>query len=89
MPTLDIDQFDDAPRVGDKVEVTGKVKSINEDDGKVEISYDDVKIVKENKKRKKRSDNNPYDDEVVLEPEMMPQSQSLDEALGQAFPNTQ
>lgn len=89
MPTLDIDQFDDAPRVGDKVEVTGKVKSINEDDGKVEISYDDVKIVKEHKKRKKRSDNNPYDDEVVLEPEMMPQSQSLDEALGQAFPNTQ
>lgn len=92
MPTLDIDQFDEAPNVGDKVRVTGKVKSIDEDTGEVEVTYDDVKIVDE-KKRKKRRDYNTEDDfveeDVVLHPEMMPNTQTLDQALAQSFPNTQ
>lgn len=91
MPTLDIDLFDDAPKVGDKVEVTGKVKSINEDDGKVEVSYDDVSIVgKKHKKRKNYDRNDDYFDETVtVDREMNPNTQSLDQALSQAFPNTQ
>lgn len=91
MPTLDIDQFDEAPNVGDKVRVTGKVKSIDEDSGEVEVTYDDVKIVDE-KKRKKRRDYNTEDelDETVeVSTEMQPNTQTLDQALAQSFPNTQ
>lgn len=88
MPRLDLDMFDDAPKVGDKVKVTGKVESIDEDTGEVEVSYDDVDIVGKEKKRKKRRS---YDteDEIIVETETMPNSQSLDEALSQSFPNTQ
>lgn len=88
MPRLDLDMFDDAPKVGDKVKVTGKVESIDEDTGEVEVSYDDVDIVGKEKKRKKRRS---YDtnDEVVVEMETMPNTQTLDEALSQSFPNTQ
>lgn len=96
MPTIDIDLFDDAPKVGDDVKVLGKVESINEETGDVEISYDDVKIVeKGKKKRKKRRDNDDDDDmdEVIFtrEPAMetMPESQTLDQALAQSFPMTQ
>lgn len=93
MPTLDIDMFDDEPKVGDKIKVTGKVKSIDEDSGDVEVSYDDVNIVDKDdkpKKRRKRRDNRDYfEDEVVVRNEMMPESQTLDQALAQSFPNTQ
>lgn len=91
MPRLDIDLFDEEPKVGNKVRVTGKVESINEDTGMVEVSYDDVKIV-DTKKRKKRRD---YDDDfiddetVIVQNEMEPNTQSLDQALAQSFPNTQ
>lgn len=88
MPRLDLDMFDDAPKVGDKVKVTGKVESIDEDTGEVEVSYDDVNIVGKEKKRKKRRSYDT-DDEVVVEMETMPNTQSLDEALSQSFPNTQ
>lgn len=92
MPRLDIDMFDEDPKVGDKVKVTGKVESIDEDSGEVEVSYDDVKIVDE-KKRKKRRDRDDddiiYDDEVVVSTQMEPNDQSLDTALARAFPNTQ
>lgn len=84
MPKLNIDQFDESPNVGDKVRVMGKVESIDEDSGEVEVSYDDVKIVKE--KRKKRDDE---EEVVVEESEEASNSDSLDNALAQAFPNTQ
>lgn len=93
MPTLSIDMFDDAPKVGDKIKVLGKVKSIDEDTGEVEVSYDDAKIVKKGKKRSRRDndDDDDSEDDVVFtqDPQMMPQSQSLDQALARSFPNTQ
>lgn len=89
MPTLSIDLFDEEPRVGDKVKVMGKVKSIDEDSGEVEVSYDDVKIVDEKKRKKRRNRDDDDFEEVVVETGMPPESQSLDEALSQAFPNTQ
>lgn len=90
MPTLDIDQFDEAPNVGDKVRVTGKVKSIDEDSGEVEVTYDDVKIVDEKKRKKRRDyDVEVEDDTVEVSTEMMPNTQTLDQALAQSFPNTQ
>lgn len=93
MPRLDIDLFDEEPKVGNKVRVTGKVESINEDTGMVEVSYDDVKIV-DTKKRKKRRDYDTDDDfiddeTVIVRNEMQPNTQSLDQALAQSFPNTQ
>lgn len=90
MPRIDIDMFDESPKVGDKVKVMGKVKSINEDTGEVEVSYDDVSIVKKHKKRD-RDDNNDNDDdvEITMDEQVYPESQTLDSALGRAFPNTQ
>lgn len=40
MPTLDIDQFDQPPQVGDTVTITGKVQEVKK--GKVDISYDSI-----------------------------------------------
>lgn len=94
MPTIDIDLFDEDPKVGDKVKVTGKVKSIDEETGEVDISYDDVKIVDEKKRKKRRNRDNDDDDfdddvEIVVDSQNYPQDQSLDSALMRAFPNTQ
>lgn len=92
MPTIDIDRFDDTPKVGDKIKVMGKVKSIDSDSGEVEVSYDDVSIVKKSRKKRDRDnddDDDFNDDEIVLDTQMDPNTQSLDAALGQAFPNTQ
>lgn len=94
MPKLDIDKFDEAPHVGDKIKVTGKVKSIDEDTGMVEVSYDEVKIVDE-KKRKKRKDrdDDDFEDEIVFEETATDMngsnSESLDAALARSFPPTQ
>lgn len=97
MPTIDIDKFDETPKVGDKIRVKGTVKSIDEDNGEVEVTYGDVSIV-DKKKRKKRRDNDDDDwdddddDVVYVRDDMMappPESQSLDNALAQAFPRTQ
>lgn len=93
MPKLDIDLFDEEPKVGNKVRVTGKVESINEDTGMVEVSYDDVKIV-DPKKRKKRRDNDDddfidEDETVIVQNETQPNMQTYDQALASAFPNTQ
>lgn len=88
MPRLDIDMFDDSPKVGDKVKVLGKVKSIDEDSGEVEVTYDDVSIVK--KTRKNRDNDDDSDDvEITMDRQVYPEDQSLDAALGRAFPNTQ
>lgn len=93
MPKIDIDMFDETPKVGDKVKVTGKVKNIDEDSGEVEVSYDEVSIVEKRKKRSDRNDDDDNDDDMdetmTLDTQVYPQSQSLDAALGQAFPNTQ
>lgn len=91
MPILDIDMFDEDPNVGDKVRVTGKVKSIDEETGEVDISYDDVKIVDEKKRKKRRDNDDDMDDdvEIVVDSQNFPQDQSLDTALMRAFPNTQ
>lgn len=92
MPTLDIDMFDENPKVGDKIKVLGKVKSIDEESGEVTVTYDDASIV-DKKKRKKRRDNDDdddFDDEtIVVETQMEPQSQNLDQALSQSFPQYQ
>lgn len=91
MPKLDIDEFDETPKVGDKVKVMGKVESIDEDSGQVEVSYDDVSIVKKRKKNRRDNDEDDDFEEVVVTEEqtMEPNSQSLDAALARAFPNTQ
>lgn len=92
MPKLDIDMFDNEPKVGDKIKVMGKVRSIDEDSGEVEVSYDDVTIVKKNKKRRSDNDDDDDDDVVFVESTKEPgmsNSQSLDAALAQAFPQTQ
>lgn len=95
MPTLEIDMFDNEPKVGDKIKVMGKVRSIDEDNGEVEVSYDDVIIVKKNRKKRRDNDNDDDDDDddVVFvestEEPGMSNSQSLDAALAQAFPQTQ
>lgn len=83
MPRLDIDMFDKAPKVGDKVKVMGKVDSINEDSGEVEVTYDDVTIVK--KSSKKTDDNDSSDDTMTMDMESNPNTQSLDYALSQSF----
>lgn len=92
MPTIDIDKFDETPKVGDKIKVEGRVQSIDEDDGTVEVTYGDVSIMQKRKKRRNRRDDDDDDftDEVVLQETMMPpESQTLDQALAQSFPNTQ
>lgn len=96
MPRLDIDMFDDAPKIGDKVKVLGKVESIDEDSGEVEITYDKASIVKKKKKSSRRNNDDDDDDDdddvdIVYTNEQMPppESQSLDSALARAFPNTQ
>lgn len=89
MPRLDIDMFDDAPKVGDKVKVLGKVESIDEETGEVEVSYDDASIVKKKRKSSNRDDDDDDDVEIVYDTGMPPESQSLDGAMSRAFPNTQ
>lgn len=95
MPRLDIDMFDEDPKVGDKVKVLGNVDSIDEESGEVEVTYDDVKIIDPKKRKKRRNrDDDDDDDEffnerVVVEPQMDPNQQTLDQALAQTFPNTQ
>lgn len=92
MPTIDIDKFDETPKVGDKIKVEGRVQSIDEDDGTVEVTYGDVSIMQKRKKRRNRDDDDDDDftDEVVLQETMMPpESQSLDQALAQTFGNNQ
>lgn len=88
MPKLDIDMFDETPNVGDKVKVLGKIKSIDEESGEVEVSYDDVSIVTERKKSK-NSQNDKYVETNPPDESSMSTSQSLDSALSKAFPNTQ
>lgn len=82
MPTIPLSDFDDAPEIGDKVVVKGKVISIDEDTEEVEISYDSVKI-KNEKKKKRDNDNNDDDDDVVYVRDEM----SVDDALSRSFPN--
>lgn len=88
MPKLNIDMFPKPPKVGDKVKVLGKVENIDEGSGEVEVSYDDVSFV-----NKKSSDNNSQDegssDNNTMDDQTNPESQSLDDALGQAFNKTQ
>lgn len=88
MPKISIDEFDESPKTGDKVKVMGVVKFIDEDSGEVEVSYDDVKIVKKDKKQD-RSDDDNDEIEISMEEEVEPESQSLDAALSRSFPNTQ
>lgn len=85
MPNINLDEFDDAPDIGDRVIVKGKVLSIDEETGEVEISYDSVKI--RNQKKRKNRDNDDDDDDdddvdIVYRDEM-----SVDEALSRSFPN--
>lgn len=81
MPTLNVDQFDTPPHVGDHVKVLGKVKSINDQTGEVDVSYDTVTIVNapKNKKASNNNYNNP-DNTVPMDQQMQPNTQSLDQA---------
>lgn len=87
MPRLDIDMFDKAPKVGDKVKVLGKVDSINEDSGEVEVTYDDVSIVK--KSSKKSDDTESSDETITLDMESNPNTNSLDASLNSYFNQSQ
>lgn len=88
MPTIPLDEFDNAPDIGDKVIVKGKVISIDEETEEVEISYDSVKIRNEKKKKRKDNDNDDDDDDdddvVFVRDEM-----TVDDALSQSFPAQQ
>lgn len=83
MPNISLDEFEDAPEIGDKVIVKGEVISIDEETEEVEISYDSVKIRNEKKKKRKDRDNDDDDDDdvVVVRDEM-----TVDDALSQSFP---
>lgn len=89
MPKLDIDMFDETPKVGDNIKVEGKVESIDKESGEVDVTYGDVSIVEKKKKKTRRDRNNDEDDEIVFEQEMIPNTQTLDQALAQSFPQTQ
>lgn len=89
MPNLDIDMFDSEPKVGDKIKVIGKIKSIS-DEGVVEASYDAVTIINDKKNRSEDDSNDDSNDNTDYKDDgMPPDSQSLDSALSKAFPNTQ
>lgn len=92
MPKLDIDMFDETPHVGDKVKVVGKINSIDEDAGEVDVSYDKVSIMRK-KKRSKNRDNDDDDDDTFFvettDEQMAPNTQTLDDALARSFNRTQ
>lgn len=88
MPKLDIDMFEESPKVGDKVKVIGKINHIDEESGEVDVSYDTVSVVNKRKK-KDRSDDESDDTETPMDEEVVTNDQSLDSALMRAFPNTQ
>lgn len=85
MPTIPLDEFDNAPDIGDKVVVKGKVISIDEESEEVEISYDSVKIRNEKRKKRKDRDNDDDDDDdddrVFIRDDV-----TVDEALARSFP---
>lgn len=84
MPLIPLDEFDEAPDIGDRVIVKGKVLSIDEETEEVEISYDSVKIRNEKRKKRKNRDNDDDDDDdvdVVIRDQM-----TVDDALAQSFP---
>lgn len=84
MPNIPLDEFDDAPEVGDRVIVKGKVISIDEDTEEVEISYDSVKI--RNEKRKKRKDRDYDDDDDDDDVVFVRDEMTVDDALSRSFP---
>lgn len=88
MPKLDIDMFDDEPHVGNKVKVIGKIKSIDEDSGEVEVSYDKVTIVKKHKNRD-NSDDNEDDVTFTETTETSSQPMNIDQAMQNSFGYTQ
>lgn len=93
MPILNIDDFETEPRVGNKVKVIGRVKSIDEDSGEVDVTYDKVTIVKKSKNRKDRDDDDDDDDDIIvrdtMETETEPNQMNLDQALANQFGYTQ
>lgn len=86
MPTINLDEFDEAPDIGDKVIVRGKVLSIDEETDEVEISYDSVKISNEKKRRKRRDNDDDDDDDVDV---VIRDQMTVDEALARSFPPNQ
>lgn len=80
--------FNDAPKVGDKIKVLGTIKSIDDQSGQVEASYDDVSIVT-NRQKSKNTKNDNYVETNPPDEQGNSNSQSLDAALAKAFPNTQ
>lgn len=85
MPKLNVEMFDEAPSKGDEVTIKGKVLSIDQDSGDVEVSYDVV--------TSKTKEEEGEDREEVMEEKGEEASykapESLDEALGKAFQKTQ
>jgi len=79
MPKLNIDQFDTEPSVGQKVRVEGEVKSIDQDTGEVEVSYDKVETIDRSESSEENSESS--DNSV--------QGVNLDDALKKSFNYTQ
>lgn len=86
MPTLNIDQFDTEPSVGQKVRVEGEIKSIDTGTGEVDVSYDSVKIIK---KKKSSSDNTNNTDNTDNTDNVDNAPMNLDQALAKNFNYTQ
>lgn len=53
MPTLNLDQFESPPSVGDKVTVKGEIESIDTATGEVEVTYDSVTVKSSNEDGRK------------------------------------
>ena len=87
MPNLNIEMFENEPKVGDKIKVIGVIKSIS-DDGKVEASYDEVEIL-DKKAKKDRSDKEDESNDDSMDESYDSADLSLDTALEKSFPNTQ
>lgn len=79
MPKLDMDMFDSPPTVGDKVTVTGEVKSINKKNGDVEVTYDRVEVTDRVDTDEEIEDENTVDG--ALNAFMRSQTQSKEEEM--------
>lgn len=63
MPKLTLEMFDSPPEVGQKVNIKGEVLSID-DDGNVEVSYDEVTSSKKETETVESDDSMDSDSEV-------------------------
>lgn len=86
MPTLSLEEFANPPKIGDKITVTGKVESINEESNEVEVSYDTIKVNNKKSSEMKKEKDSDSDDEEETETSTET-IETVDEAMAREFPN--